>query len=147
MYLLGTVVLFSLYSVFGWTIDTAWRSFQKRRYTRGGFSKYPFSPIYGFGAFLALGLHPIFRPWPLWQQWLFLSCVFGAFEYVCGVLVVKFMKRRLWNYTKEPFDLKGHTTLLYAMMWGVLALLVVSVFQPALETFCTSLRICARLLL
>lgn len=138
---------FLLYSVFGWVLDTAWRSLRAGRYARGGFSRHPFSPIYGFGALIALGLAPLLYPQPLWLQWLGLSLLLGAFEFLSGVLIVKTLHHRLWNYTDEPFDLRGHTTPFYALVWGGLALLVIYVTQPALETACLLSRFCTRLFL
>ena len=125
---------FVFYSVLGWTLDTAWRTLRRGRFTCGGFTKYPFSPIYGFGALLSLAAAPLMAGWSVWAEWFALSVMLGAFEYASGVLVVKTMKRRLWNYTEEPFDLKGHTTPFYAMAWGALALLVINVLQPMLES-------------
>ncbi|WKZ29099.1 MAG: putative ABC transporter permease [Patescibacteria group bacterium] len=134
---------FVFYSIVGWFLDTAWRTLRKHRYTKGGFSKYPFSPIYGFGALIAISLEPVLRTWALWLQWSFLSVLLGAFEYASGVMIVKTLRRRLWNYTDEPLDLEGHTTPYYALAWGALALLVIYVIQPGLETRCLDIPLCA----
>ncbi|MFA5853604.1 MAG: putative ABC transporter permease [Patescibacteria group bacterium] len=140
------IATFCFYSVFGWVLDTIWRSIRGWRYVRGGFSKYPFSPIYGFGALFALGLVPLLDTRPLWFQWAFLALFLGAFEYVSGVLIVKTLHKRLWNYTEEPLDVKGHTTPFYAFAWGGLALLVIYVLQPMLEASCSTSVLCAKLL-
>lgn len=144
---LAIIASFLLYSVFGWGLDTAWRSLRAGRYAHGGFSCYPFSPIYGFGALIALGLAPLLQARPLWLQWLSLALLLGAFEFVSGVLIVKTLHRRLWNYTDEPFDLRGHTTPFYALVWGALALLVVHVTQPVLAAACLLSKLCTSVFL
>lgn len=143
---LGIIATFYFYSVLGWLLDTAWRSLRVRRYERGGFSKYPFSPIYGFGALFALGLAPLLAVHPLWFQWAFLSLFLGAFEYASGVMIVRTLHRRLWNYTEEPLDFKGHTTPFYAFAWGGLSLLIIYVLQPMIEAVCATSALCAKLL-
>jgi uncharacterized membrane protein len=146
MTVFSIIATFCFYSVFGWVLDTIWRSVRGRRYLRGGFSKYPFSPIYGFGALFALGLAPLLQARSLWFQLAFLALFLGAFEYASGILIVKTLHRRLWNYTEEPLDFRGHTTPLYALAWGGLALLAIYVLQPTLEAACSASVLCAKLL-
>ncbi|HTK60074.1 MAG TPA: putative ABC transporter permease [Candidatus Baltobacteraceae bacterium] len=134
------VIYFCVYSVFGWAIDTAYRSFDARRYKAGGFSKLPFSPIYGFAALGIIALAPYVRPWPIPVEWAFFTVVLAAFEYVGGVASHRFFKRRLWDYSKDKWDLNGYTGPGYAAAWGFLALFVIYVMQPFLERTAASLR-------
>ncbi len=143
---LALVASFCFYSVLGWLLDTTWRSLRKLRFVRGGFSRYPFSPIYGFGALFTLAVAPFLETRAPWFQWTFLALCLGAFEYASGVLIVKTLRRRLWNYTEEPLDLRGHTTPFYALAWGGLALLVIYVLQPTLEAACLNSVLCAKIL-
>jgi uncharacterized membrane protein len=132
---MDVVFYFSVYSVFGWAIDTAYRSFDAHRYTPGGFSKVPFSPIYGFAALYILALEPYVRDWHLLVQWAFFAITLGAFEYIGGVVTLRTFKRRLWDYRDEKWDLNGHTGPQFAAAWGILAIFVIYVMQPFLERF------------
>ena len=126
------VIAFFTYGLIGWTMDTAYRSLEAGRYTRGGFSKAPFSPIYGFGALLAIALAPGLRSWPLWAGGLAYGLILGAYEYASGVVTVRLFRRRLWDYTGEFLNLGGHTSARTALGWGLLGLLLVHVLHPAL---------------
>lgn len=124
-------VSFLLYGVIGWTIDTGYRSFEARRFVRGGFSRYPFSPVYGFGALLAISVSPLFRPWPIWAEGAAYALVMGAYEYASGAIVVAALKRRLWDYRRDRWNIGGHTSPFHACVWALLSLLVVYVLHPA----------------
>ena len=126
------LVSFCVYSVIGWTIDTAHRSYQAGRFARGGFSRFPFSPIYGFGALLAIAMAPFLRQWPLWAEGLAYVLVMGAYEYASGVIVVRTLRRRLWDYTGEFMAINGHTSPVYALIWGLLSLFLVHIMHPFL---------------
>ncbi|HJV33010.1 MAG TPA: putative ABC transporter permease [Patescibacteria group bacterium] len=136
-----TLIFFCAYSVIGWIIDTAARSVRARRYVRGGFSRYPFSPIYGFAALGIMALAPYVRPWPLWGEWLFFAVVLAAYEYVCGALILRRLGRRLWNYSKDKWDIDGHTGPIYAAAWGLLALFTIYLMHPFLERLLVRLAI------
>lgn len=136
-----TLIFFCLYSVIGWVIDTAARSVRARRYVRGGFSRYPFSPIYGFAALGILALAPPVRPWPLWGQWLFFAVTLAAYEYVCGVLTQRVFGRRLWNYSEDKWDIRGYTGPFYAAVWGLLALFTIYLMHPFLERLLARLTV------
>lgn len=123
---------FIAYSVIGWALDTAYRSYRAGRFARGGFSRYPFSPIYGFGALLAIALAPALRAWPLWAEGLAYALVLGAYEYASGIIVMRALRRRLWDYTGEFMAIGGHTSPLYALAWGLLSLFLVHIMHPFL---------------
>lgn len=133
------LIYFCFYSVFGWIIDTAYRSYAARRYTRGGFSRYPFSPIYGFAALFVLALAPYVRHWPIWIEALFFALFLGAYEYAGGVVSVKLFKRRLWNYSKDKWDIHGHTGPGYALTWGLLAVFIIYILHPFLASLVEAL--------
>lgn len=125
-------IAFFAYSVLGWMMDTAYRSLEAGRFTRGGFSKAPFSPIYGFGALLAIALAPLLRAWPFWAEGLAYATVLSAYEYASGILTTRVFRRRLWDYTGEFMNFGGHTSVRTALAWGLLGLLLVHVLHPAL---------------
>ena len=129
------VFYFCVYSVFGWALDTSHRSFQAKRYKPGGFSRWPFSPIYGFGGLGIVALAPAVADWPLWLAWLFFAVILAAYEYVSGALTHRAFGRRLWNYSKDKYDLHGHTGPGYAAVWGILALFTIHFMHPFLERF------------
>ena len=138
--MIPVIIYFCIYSVFGWAIDTAYRSYDAKRYKPGGFSKYPFSPIYGLAAIYILSIAPYVRAWPILAEWAFFTVTLAALEYTGGVVTHKTFKRRLWDYTKDKWDLNGYTGPQYAAAWGFLALFVIYVMQPFLEKLVPALQ-------
>ena len=139
--MLQFVISFCFYSVLGWAIDTAYRSLLARRYKPGGFSKAPFSPIYGLAGLFIVWIAPAVAGWHLLLQWAFFTVVLGAYEYLGGVLTHRVFKRRLWDYRRDPWDLHGHTGPQFAAAWGLLALAVMHVIHPSLTRFLTGINI------
>lgn len=125
-------ILFSflLYGIFGWLLDSLKRSWDNRRWTTGGFSFLPFAPIYGFGALIVLWLAPVIRAWPLILEFLILAIVLGVFEYLGALYCEIILRQKLWDYSKEKFNLHGRTDLFHLVSWGILALMLIYWIHP-----------------
>ena len=52
-------------------------------------------------------------------------------EYVTGLFYEKVFRVSFWDYSHLPLNLGGRVCLLFALFWGVLALLVLHVIHPA----------------
>lgn len=113
----------------GWIIDTLDRSIPRKHFTEGSALHIPFLPIYGFGAILLVLVHPIL-PENIGLQFIMLSILLGALEYLGGLFCEAALKRRLWNYTSK-YNLQGHTDLFHACAWGALGILFLHL-EPAL---------------
>lgn len=118
------IELFFIFSIFGWMIDTTYRSVLAKKYAPGTLLPF-FSPIYGFGAiilallfFQTAGTAPVVQIVTGWILILFL-------EFISGTLSLRILRRRLWDYTPAKFDLFGHIDLIHAGLW----LLLISVFR------------------
>lgn len=113
---------FVLYSVFGWALDTLYRSWSAGRPTMVTFLPFPFCPIYGIGAVLALWMGDWTAAWPLWLQGIVFAGALGLFELVSGEFLLAAFGRRLWKYRGTLGNLRGFTDLPHAAAWGLLAL-------------------------
>jgi uncharacterized membrane protein len=122
--------LFTLYSLAGWVLDSAWRSVADRKLERGGFSSLPLCPVYGVGAFLAIGVDAFAHGLPLFAEALVIGFALTLLEYVTGVLGLKVFGRRLWEYKGTVLNVGGHTDLFHFAAWSVLGLLMVRVLDP-----------------
>ena len=90
----------------------------------------PFIPVYGLGALAILLLPPLVRDsLPLLFPAAALVCT--AVEYVTGLFYEKVFRVSFWDYSHLPLNLGGRVCLLFALFWGVLALLVLHVIHPA----------------
>ena len=59
------------------------------------------------------------------------ALVCTAVEYVTGLFYEKVFRVSFWDYSHLPLNLGGRVCLLFALFWGVLALLVLHVIHPA----------------
>lgn len=93
----------------------------------------PISPIYGFGALLmilVLGR----KERSDWKTFLYGALLGGGFEYCISFLQETFLGTVSWDYTNEFLNINGRTTIPYAIVWGLLCLVLVKIFYPAISS-------------
>lgn len=124
--------IFILYSVFGWIYECSLVSIQKKTFVNRGFLSGPVVPIYGCGALSVFLL--------LWDYRSNLLVVFlGGFllatslEYITSLIMELVFHTRWWDYSKYPLNLKGRICVFVSMFWGILAVLLVRIFQPGID--------------
>jgi uncharacterized membrane protein len=93
----------------------------------------PFSEIYGLGAGIIYLLYVKLKgrsPLIIF----FLSAVCGsAFEYIARVFQEIAFHSITWDYSKEPLNLSGRTSLKYAIYWGLLGLVFIKAIFPVID--------------
>ncbi len=121
---------FIAYSVLGWLVESIYMSFCNRKITNRGFGKGPFCPIYGFGAIIGYILLSPFKHNYLWIY--FMGAIAATiFEYIVGVLMIKFLGGLWWDYNDKPFNYKGIICLESTIAWGFYAIGIVYFLQNA----------------
>jgi len=111
------IIEFIFFGIAGWGLDSLYRSISLRRWTRGGYFRLPFSPIYGLGG---LALMFIFRyyaslPWPF----LILTSTVTLIlvEYLGGIFCERVLQIKLWDYSKARFNIGGYIDLEHSVCW------------------------------
>jgi uncharacterized membrane protein len=93
----------------------------------------PFSEIYGLGAGIIYLLYVKLKgrsPLLIFS----LSAVCGsAFEYIARVFQEIAFHSITWDYSKEPLNLSGRTSLKYAIYWGLLGLVFIKAVFPVID--------------
>ncbi len=109
--------LFAIYSVLGWVVESIYMSFCNHELTNRGFGKGPFCPIYGFGAIIG---YAILQPFKSNYFAVYIVAAISAttFEYVVGVLMIKFLGQLWWDYNEKPMNYKGIICLESTIAWG-----------------------------
>ena len=121
--------IFIVYSFIGWCVEVVYAATVRGQFINRGFCIGPVCPIYGVGVISVLiFLEPIKEDWWL----LFLaSMIFTSFiEFAGGFILEKFFHEKWWDYSKEPFNLKGYICLKFSILWGLACVLVVNVIHP-----------------
>lgn len=128
--------LFFIGSCSGWFLELFYRRFisknnPSRKWINPGFLVGPCVPLYGFGLFTvfvtAYLTIPAVRQLGLvrWQEILLVfvaaMILMTVIEYIAGKIFVIGMNIKLWDYSKEKFNLQGIICLKFSIYWGLLA--------------------------
>ena len=81
--------------------------------------------ILGGICFLFCGFQGVDTDWkePLWRQVLYCMIFISSCEFMSGLLLNKWLRLNVWDYSAEPLNLLGQICLPYALMFGGLSLL------------------------
>ncbi len=124
--------LFFLGAVLGWVLELLFRRFfssanPERKWINPGFLVGPYVPLYGFGLCLLYLLTSLKeRHWisnPVCNELVFfvlMAFVLTAIEYLAGVFLLKFMKLRLWDYSRQWGNLNGLICPKFSLAWALL---------------------------
>lgn len=134
--------LFFIGALLGWAIEVLYRRFTpaniEREWINPGFLIGPYVPLYGFGLVL-LYLIASLENTPLITEvtfgskallFVFMSVVMTALEYVAGLIFIKGMKVKLWDYSKEKYNLQGIICLKFSIYWAILGAIYYFVIHP-----------------
>ncbi len=125
---------FVVFSFVGWCIDEIYYIITEKKIANRGFLMLPFSPMYGFGAvlidlvFSGVGQMPIL---------ILIGSTFmlGTLKFLCGLVMDKIFKLKLWDYSKLPYSIKGYVNIPTAILWGFVSLALVLLVYPISKVF------------
>ena len=132
------LLIFYIYCILGWLVESAVVSIQQRRLVNRGFLRGPMLPIYGFGATIMLhvSLPLLGHPVAIYFAGLVTAT---AFEYLVGVLMETLFKVRYWDYSAHRFQFQGRICLDSSIAWGFLSLLLAYVLHKPVAQLITGL--------
>ena len=124
---MGWIVL--IYSCLGWCCEVAFAALKTGRFVNRGFLNGPVCPIYGFGVLsVVLVLEPVKDNLLLL---FFGSMVFTSLlEFIAGFAMERIFHDKWWDYSNNPFNIKGYICLEFSIIWGIACVLVVDVIHP-----------------
>ena len=130
------MILFALYSLIGWAMETVYCSIPAQKFVYRGFLYGPVCPIYGFGA---LGIVMVLMPFRNHPELIFIFGIILAsvLEYGASFLLEKLFKKSWWDYSDKKFNINGRVCLLNSTFFGILSLLLVYILHPMLADFLT----------
>jgi len=120
--------LFYLCSIFGYLYELILCYFYSGKVFSHGILYGPWLPIYGTGALLVM----LFYKYKKKPLIIFLLSFFitGIFEYLCGFILLKFLKMRLWDYTGYFLNINGLVCFLSAFCFAIGGLLIIYLIYP-----------------
>ncbi len=124
--------VFFIYSFFGWIYESTLVSVRTKTLVNRGFLNGPLIPIYGSGALtIYLALDPVREH----LLFVFLAGIVLAtvLEYVTSYVMELLFHARWWDYSHIRFNFQGRVCLGVSLFWGILAILLLYVFQPGID--------------
>lgn len=118
--------LFYIGSSFGWILELFYRRMITKKWINPGFLTGPYLPIYGVGLcmlFLLSLVDVSFIENPILQNVvivIFLGIILTLVEYISGIIFIKGMKVKLWDYSNMWGNLDGIICPLYTFFWCIL---------------------------
>ena len=133
--------LFLIGSMAGWVLELFFRRFlsranPERRWINPGFLVGPYIPLYGSGLCILYLLAQIQLPTiagePMRQlvRFVIMMVAMTALEYVVGVMTIKFLKVRLWDYSKNWGNLQGIICPKFSLCWAALGAIYYFLIHP-----------------
>lgn len=140
--LLTLAFLFFIGSTVGWVIEVLFRRFfssanPERKWINPGFCMGPYLPLYGFGlCFLyliaSLKIFEVVHNSVLEKIILFaiMAVSMTVLEYIAGILSLKFLKIRLWDYRNEWGNIQGVICPKFSLFWTILGAIYYFLIHP-----------------
>lgn len=113
--------IFISFGFFGWLIDTGYRSLRAKRYAPGTWVPF-FSLIFATAAILLYILFT-FLPVSLYADIIRGTIVSILLELIAGLLALKLLNRRFWDYSNSRFNYRGIIDVHHSFYWLILTAL------------------------
>ena len=119
---------FYVYCFLGWIFESTYVSLKQKRLVNRGFLRLPMLPLYGSGAVMMLWVSlPVRDSLPLVYISGFIAA--GGFQICAGAVMERLFKVRYWDYSSQPFQLRGYIYLSSSIAWGFLTILMTDVIH------------------
>ncbi|MFZ3114873.1 MAG: phosphohydrolase [Syntrophales bacterium] len=127
--------LYVLFSLLGWLLEVAFRSWKSKRFVNPGFLRGPYLPLYGMGALLLALAATHMNEAELPVKVIIYFVITSGSEFLTGFAFEHFFHKRLWDYSQEPFCVMKHICLGFSLCWVMLAFAYEYLFLPAALSF------------
>lgn len=143
--LFSYLLLFAAGSSFGWVLEVFFRKFfssqnPEHKWINPGCFTGPYVPLYGLGLCILYSVCLI----PINTDGVFLLialrfCIFTAaltlLEFAVGLISIKVTKVRLWDYSKQKWNVLGIICPTFSFAWGTLGTLYAFFVHPLVLAF------------
>lgn len=128
------ILMFFIYSIVGWIVETTYCSLGNHRFVNRGFLTGPLCPIYGTGGIVFTVILTRFAD--RWYLVLILGTILADFvEYLTSFLMEKLFHARWWDYSNEILNLNGRICLKHTFYWGFATMLYIYCVQTPFVYF------------
>jgi uncharacterized protein len=118
---LNILFSFCLFSISGWILEVFYRSLRDRRFVNPGLLKGPYLMLYGAGALILMGCVSLVHESNFFVKVFVYFVATTGLELISGFNAQYFFHTRLWDYSDQRFQYKGHICLKFSIYWILLA--------------------------
>lgn len=128
-YVFLILFLFYIGSIFGWILELFFRRIisKEKKWMNPGFLVGPYLPLYGFGLTILFLLACMESFIPIENEitkklilFLIMAIMMTVLEYIAGLIFIKRMKVKLWDYSDIWGNIQGIICPLYSLFWAIL---------------------------
>lgn len=137
-YLVIIATLFVIGSLFGWVLELFYRRFvSQKKWMNPGFLMGPYLPIYGFGVVILYAVSNINlgitnQAVDIIVRILIVGLGMTLIEFIGGLIFIKGLKIKLWDYSNCKGNIMGIICPLYSFMWLLVGSLYYFLINPFL---------------
>ena len=137
-YIISYFLLFAIGGVCGWVLEFFFRRIVHKQWVNPGFLNGPLLPLYGFGVIILYAIADI-NIESYWKILLYLVLL-TLLEYIAGIIFIKGMGLKLWDYSKRWGNIQGIICPLFSAAWCVVgALFLFFLYEPLKQVFSWSM--------
>lgn len=123
------LLLFALGGMAGWVLELFFRRLVHGEWVNPGFLNGPLLPLYGFGTVILYAISDLALEW--WWKLPIFFILLTAVEYMAGIIFIKGMGLKLWDYSKCWGNIQGIICPLFSLAWlAVGAVFLFLLYEP-----------------
>ena len=112
---------FSVFSLLGWIMEVCYRSMREGHFVNPGLLKGPYLILYGAAGLALMASVSLLHEHNIFGKALFYFVITTGLEFISGLNARHFFNVRLWDYSDQRFQFKGHICLKFSIYWVLLA--------------------------
>ena len=127
------LIYFIIYSIIGFILETVYGIFTKGMLeSRQSFLYGPFCIVYGIAAIVMIITLTKYKDntKKLFFYGIFVGCLV---EYLSSYIGEIMFHVKWWDYSNDFLNINGRTCLYYAILWGILSIVLIRYFNPRLD--------------
>ncbi len=127
------LIYFIIYSIIGFFMETIYGAFTKGLFeSRKSFLYGPFCIVYGIGAVILIFSLKKYKNQNI--KLFFYGMMLGSLiEYFSSYIGESLLHVKWWDYSNDFLNIHGRTCLYFAVMWGVLSIVLINYVNPFLD--------------
>lgn len=129
--------IFLFYSIIGYLFETIISLIMNNHFD-SGIMYGPWTILYGIGVLLIMFIHKCTDKFKRYKKFyfIFISIIsLTLLEYITGNILEVIYNVRYWDYSNILFNIGPYISLPTSILWGILAYLVIYVFNPFIDKF------------